>query len=244
MNLLILRRTQIDRDFLRFFDACFRVDDVQDESTALAALNHTFHDMLLIDDETGAPAAVALIREIRRRQNPIPVVKMSDRENSRGRVELLNAGADDCITLPMTCDELLARIQAIHRRSKGHTSNIITHGGITLDLGAKRVFKNGRSVPLSAREFDILKVFLLNVGQVLSKQRIESQLYTLESGVESNAVEVHISHLRKKLGHYLIKTIRGMGYLVDHPSPRGKADHGISDLQRFPQQHPEFNSDG
>ena len=225
MKLLIFKPTRIDPRLMGMFQEFFaQVEEVSVREQALALLECDHWDMFVIDSETRADEALTLVRDIRQHGDTTPVIMLADRDSKDYRVSFLNAGADDCFTPYLDYEELLARMQAVHRRSKGHASNIIIHGDITLDVGAKRVFKSGYPVTLSAYEFSILVIFMNNVGKVFSKERIESQLYDLEKGVESNTVEVHICHLRKKLGRYLIKTIRGMGYLLDHPSMDNRED--------------------
>jgi DNA-binding response OmpR family regulator len=130
------------------------------------------------------------------------------------KVRGLNAGADDYLVKPFELDELTARLRALLRRSHQRTSDLITHKGLELDPSARVVRLNGAPVDLPAREFTLLENLLENQGRVLSRAQLEQSLYGWNSEVESNAIEVHVHHLSKKLGSDLIKTIRGVGYMI------------------------------
>ena len=143
------------------------------------------------------------------------MLALTARDTTKQKVEGLKAGVDDYLIKPFDLEELIARVQALLRRSNGRLTQDIKNGAISLDTAARTVHKNGKPVNLSGREFAILSILMENTGKVLNKQEIEDKLYGWDIEIESNAVEVHISHLRKKLGEQLIKTIRGMGYIVE-----------------------------
>ena len=144
-----------------------------------------------------------------------PVLFLTARDTVRHRVEGLNAGADDYLVKPFDLDELIARIGALVRRSQGRSSSQIKHGDLTFDVSSRSLTKAGKTVSLSARELAIFEVLLNNIGRVVSKSRIEERIYDWSSeGVESNTVEVHVSALRRKLGKTMIKTVRGLGYII------------------------------
>lgn len=143
-----------------------------------------------------------------------PVLIVTARDQVRQRVAGLDLGADDYLTKPFDMDELDARLRALLRRAAGRASPTIRHGDIELDPAARTVRLRGKPVEMSPREFSVLQVLLEARGRVLSRQQIEERLYSWNAAVESNAVEVHIHHLRRKLGSGCIQTMRGVGYFV------------------------------
>ena len=182
---------------------------------AEAALGTTPYDLVVLDINLPKKSGLELVASLRKQHKDIPILALTARDTTRQKVEGLNAGMDDYLVKPFDLDELLARVQALFRRSNGRPSPHITNGTITLDPAARTVWKNGKPVSLSAREFAVLSILMENLGKLLNKQEIEDKLYGWDIEVESNTVEVHISHLRKKLGEHMIKTIRGMGYIVE-----------------------------
>lgn len=143
-----------------------------------------------------------------------PVLILTARDQVRERVAGLNLGADDYLAKPFDVDELEARLRALLRRAAGRAAPIIRHGDLEVDPAARSVHRGGEAVELPPRAFSVLLVLLQAQGRVLSRQQIEERLYNWESGVESNAVEVHIHHLRRKLGSDCIVTMRGVGYFM------------------------------
>lgn len=143
-----------------------------------------------------------------------PVLIVTARDQVRQRVAGLDLGADDYLTKPFDIEELDARLRALLRRAAGRASPTIRHGDIELDPATRTVRQGGRPVEMSPREFSVLLVLLEARGRVLSRQQIEERLYSWNAAIESNAVEVHIHHLRRKLGSACIQTMRGVGYFV------------------------------
>ncbi|MDR0225366.1 MAG: response regulator transcription factor [Burkholderiaceae bacterium] len=143
-----------------------------------------------------------------------PVLILTARDQVQERVAGLNLGADDYLVKPFDMDELEARLRAMLRRAGGQASPVIRHGELEVDPAARTVRRLGQLVDMSPREFSVLWVLLQARGRVLSRQQIEEHLYSWGSAVESNAVEVHIHHLRKKLGNAAIVTMRGVGYFL------------------------------
>jgi two-component system OmpR family response regulator/two-component system response regulator QseB len=133
------------------------------------------------------------------------------------RITGLDSGADDYVVKPTDLDELAARLRALVRRSKGESAPILRVGQVVLDPAARMVTRDGDVIDLQPREFTLLQELMLNAGRVLSREQLEERLYGWGEEVESNAVEVHVHHLRRKLGTDVVKTIRGVGYLI----PRG-----------------------
>ena len=170
---------------------------------------------LLLDVNLPGQSGLQLLQQLRARKNLLPVLLLTARDTTQQKIDGLNSGADDYLVKPFVFEELLARVQALIRRSNGRASSVIRRGNLELDGTAKTLHNNGKQTYLSAREFAILSIFLENMGRVLNKQQIEEKLYSWDSELDSNAVEVHISNLRKKLGSDLIKTIRGLGYIVE-----------------------------
>ncbi len=152
-------------------------------------------------------------------RNDLPVLIMTARDGVSDRVSGLDSGADDYIVKPFDANELLARLRAMLRRAVGRSSPVITHGDLVVDPAAHTVLRAGEAVPLGGKEFALLMTLLQARPQVLSKSRLESSLYGFGEALDSNAIEVHIHHLRRKLGESLIKTVRGVGYFMPQQDP-------------------------
>jgi two-component system, OmpR family, response regulator QseB len=171
-------------------------------------------DILVLDLGLPRQDGLTVLSKLRSAGNEIPVLILTARDAVEERVKGLDLGADDYLTKPFDLHELAARIRAILRRRNGRATSTIECAGLILDTASRSVIYKGADVPLSLHEFTILEYLLNHTGRVLSKQQIESSLYGWNDGVESNAVEVHIHHLRKKLGKHLIRTVRGLGYSI------------------------------
>lgn len=193
----------------------YTVDWVKDGGTAQAALLDNTHDLVILDLGLPGISGKEVLSALRREGNDIPVLILTARDTVVDRVSGLDAGADDYMTKPFDMDELGARVRALSRRQSGRSEPVIAHGNITLDPAAHSVTVSGQVVELSKREFSMLNLLLENTGRVISRHRFEESLYGWDDEVESNAIEVHIHHLRKKLGSGLIRTVRGVGYTVD-----------------------------
>jgi two-component system OmpR family response regulator len=163
---------------------------------------------LMLPDGRGIP----FLRALRARGNVTPVIILTALDQVSDRIEGLNAGADDYLVKPFDLAELSARIGSVARRYVGNPNPMIRLGALEIDLAARSVRKEGRLVPLTAREWVLFETFLQRPGQLLSKAQLEERLYSFDTDIESNTIEVHISRLRKKLGHSVIKTERGLGY--------------------------------
>ncbi|HPU16640.1 MAG TPA: winged helix-turn-helix domain-containing protein, partial [Polymorphobacter sp.] len=146
--------------------------------------------------------------------NMLPVLILSARATLDDRLLGLNGGADDYLVKPFDLQELIARCDAVIRRRQGRAAPVIVHGDLSYAPAARQVTLGGEPVALSARELAVLDVLLSNIGHVISKAQIEERLYRWDEAIESNTIEVHVSHLRRKLGYDRIKTIRGLGYIV------------------------------
>ena len=195
--------------------AGYTVDLIHNAEDAEVAIDTTPYDLVVLDINLPEKSGLELVSDLRRRGKDIPVLALTARNTTKQKVEGFHAGADDYLVKPFDLEELLVRAEALYRRSNGRHASHIHNGTITLNSTAKMVEKNGKQVDLSAREFAILSILMENIGTVMNKQEIEDKLYGWDIEIESNAVEVHISHLRKKLGDTTIKTIRGLGYIVE-----------------------------
>ncbi len=193
----------------------YTVDWARNGNTAEDALLNEQFDLVVLDLGLPYRSGIDLLKGMRSRGNTTPVLVLTARDTVADRIKGLDSGSDDYMTKPFDLDELSARIRALLRRSAGQTSSLITHGAITVDLAAHAVMLDDKPVEISPREFAILRMLLSSTGRVLSRSRLEETLYGWETDVESNAVEVHIHRLRRKLGSNLIRTVRGVGYLID-----------------------------
>jgi two-component system OmpR family response regulator/two-component system response regulator QseB len=149
----------------------------------------------------------------------LPVLVLTARDAVPDRIRGLNLGADDYVLKPVDLGELAARLRALVRRAHGQPQEHLQAQDVVLDPAARRATRQGEPVALSTREFDLLHVLMLSAGRVLTREQLEQQLYSWGQEVDSNAVEVHIHHLRKKLGSGLIQTVRGVGYLLPRENP-------------------------
>lgn len=192
----------------------YAVDWFKDGHSAAQALQTEDYDLMILDLGLPKMSGLEILKKLRGKDNALPVLILTSRDTVADRVTGLDCGADDYLVKPFALDELNARIRALHRRRKDRSTPTIQHGAITLDPAAHEVTRDGKPVNISAREFAVLQMLLENIGKVLSRARIEEGLYAWNEEIESNAVEVHIHHLRKKLGSSLIHTIRGIGYVV------------------------------
>ena len=190
------------------------VDWMTEIDSCETALKTTKFEILLLDINLPDGSGLDLVRKLRLRKNPLPILILTARDQSSQKVEGLDLGADDYLTKPFDLEELFARIRSLVRRSKGISSPTIVHQNITLNPLNHSVYKDKNKIDLSPKEFQILKMLLENVNKVISRANLEELLYSWDDAVESNAVEVYIHHLRKKLGADFISTIRGVGYII------------------------------
>ena len=194
----------------------YAVDWVTDGRAAQEALatGADAYAMVLLDLGLPRKSGIELLRELRREGNRVRVLVVTARDAVADRVAGLDAGADDYLTKPFSLDELTARMRALLRRDVVREDNVLRHGALALDPVAHSVTKDGQPVELSAREFAVLAALLERPGAALSKAQLEERIYRWGEEVESNAVEVHVHNLRKKLGNETIRTLRGIGYAL------------------------------
>ncbi|MDH5228797.1 MAG: response regulator [Gammaproteobacteria bacterium] len=195
----------------------YAVDWVEDGDAADTALMTNEYELMVLDIGLPKRSGLEVLKKLRAEGNDLPVIILTARDTVDDRVKGLDTGADDYLTKPFDLGELSARIRALLRRRGGRTSPVISHIDLVVDPASHTVNKSGTTIDISPREFTILQLLLENRGKVMSRSRLEEGLYAWNDEVESNTVEVHIHHLRKKLGSELIRTIRGVGYIVDKP---------------------------
>jgi DNA-binding response OmpR family regulator len=192
----------------------FDVDWVRDGAQAAEALAHGEHAAAVLD--LGLPRLTGdrVLARLRGDGSRVPVLVLTARDAIEDRVQGLDAGADDYVVKPVDLAELAARLRALVRRSRGEAAPVLRAGALALDAAGRRVTWNGSDVALQPREFALLHELMLNAGRVLSREQLERRLYAWGEEVGSNAVEVHVHHLRRKLSPELIRTVRGVGYLL------------------------------
>lgn len=188
---------------------------VTDGPAADQRLMNGHFDAVVLDIGLPKRSGLDVLRDMRMRGDDTPVLILTARDSVADRVQGLDAGGDDYMTKPFDLDELSARLRALHRRHSQQRPTLLTHGNIALDPAAHTVTQDGVPVNLSPNEFSILRMLLEHAGTVLSRSRLEEPLYGWSADVESNTIEVYIHFLRKKLGDNLIRTVRGVGYVVD-----------------------------
>ncbi len=194
--------------------AGFAVDWVTDGRAAELSLANGVYDLAILDLGLPKKDGMVILSALRSLGNAMPVLIASARDTVRDRIAGLEAGADDYVLKPFDLDELVARVRALLRRHAGGGSPVLRCGALTLDPMRKTVHKDGVPVALSAREFSVLEALMQRPGAVLSRERLEESVYGWGEEVGSNAIEVHLHHLRKKLGTASIKNVRGVGYRV------------------------------
>jgi two-component system, OmpR family, response regulator QseB len=192
----------------------YAVDGVSDGKSASAALRSSRFDVVLLDLGLPERDGLDVLRELRSRGDATPVIIVTARDDVQNRIQGLDAGADDYIVKPFDLDEVAARMRSVLRRAAGRGDPAIRHRGITLDPQSHAVERDGQPVVLSAHEFAVLEALLQRPGTVLSRAQLEERLYGWSEGIESNAIEVYVHGLRRKLGNDAIRTLRGVGYFV------------------------------
>jgi two-component system response regulator QseB len=198
----------------------FAVDWVEDGRAAEQALGASVHDALVLDLGLPRRTGLEILAAMRRRGDVRPVLVLTARDAVADRVAGLDAGADDYLVKPFDLDELSARLRALLRRGSGRAAPILEAGEVALNPATREVSLKGEPVALSPREFAVLEALLTRPGVILSRGQLEDKLYGWTDPVESNAVEVHIHALRKKLGSDFIRNVRGVGWMVATQSAR------------------------
>jgi len=194
--------------------AGFTVDWVTDGRSGQAGLSNAVYDVVVLDLGLPRVDGLSLLQELRSRRDTVPVLIVSARDAVPDRIAGLNAGADDYLLKPFDLDELIARVRALLRRHAKAASSEMKVGALTLDPVLRLATLEGQALTLTAKEFALLEALLLRPGAVLSRERLEESIYGWGEEVGSNAVEVHLHNLRRKLGSHVIKNIRGVGYRI------------------------------
>ena len=192
----------------------FQVDWVRDGVAAERELASGDYTAAVLDLGLPQKDGLEVLRALRGRGISTPVLVLTARDAVPDRIRGLDLGADDYVVKPVDLHELGARLRSLVRRSHGQTQDALRCGALLLEPAARRVSLHGATVVLSTREFDLLHALMLNAGRIMSREQLEQQLYSWGQEVESNAIEVHIHHLRRKLQPDLIQTVRGIGYTV------------------------------
>lgn len=193
----------------------YTVDWLQDGASALHSLLSEAFDLAVLDLGLPRLDGLEVLRRLRQNGSTLPVLVLTARDATEDRIAGLDAGADDYLIKPFDLAELKARLRALLRRSAGRGSSVIQHGGICLDPSTQQVTYNGHPVPLTPKEYQLLHELLSPPGRVMTRERLTQLLYGWNDEAESNTLEVHIHHLRKKFSTDLIRTIRGVGYRVE-----------------------------
>jgi len=192
----------------------FSVDWVRDGIAGDLALKTGEYAGVVLDLGLPRLSGLDLLQRLRSGGNKVPVLILTARDRVEDRVKGLDGGADDYVLKPFDLDELAARLRALVRRSRGEAAPRLRVGEIELDPAARSVSFRGRPVELSLREFALLHELMLNAGRVLSREQLAQRLYSWGEEIESNAIEVHVHHLRRKLAPELLRTVRGVGYML------------------------------
>ncbi len=193
----------------------YTVDWLQDGVSALHALGCESFDLCVLDLGLPRLGGLEVLRRVRMAGNPLPVIVLTARDATSDRIAGLDAGADDYLIKPFDVAELKARLRALLRRSFNRPQPVLEYRGVHLDPQSQLVSYEGREVALARKEFLLLHELLAQPGRVLTRDKLQQALYGWGEEVESNALEVHVHHLRKKLFPELIRTVRGVGYMVD-----------------------------
>lgn len=217
MRLLVVEdEPDLRRSLVRSLaDEQFAVDESADGEDALFRALEVDYDAIVLDLMLPQRSGESVLGHIRKAGRTTPVLLLTARDTIADRVRGLNHGADDYLTKPFVIDELVARIRALIRRAQQQPSPVVTIGSLKIDLVRRRVYRDEVEVPLTGREFGILEQLIRHRGRILTRTTLSEHLYNDASEVMSNAIDVHVAALRRKLGPTLIETRRGQGYLID-----------------------------
>jgi len=192
-----------------------KVDWVRDGRSALASVSEGDRDLMILDLNLPDISGFEILQNVRSSNSDFPILVLTARSDVTDRVRALDFGADDYLVKPFDIDELSARIRALLRRASGMVDDHLRQGKLVMDVPACIVSLAGQPISLSTREFCLLQILLENRGRVLSRKRLEEKLYGWDEEVASNSIEVHVHNLRKKLAYDLIRTVRGVGYIIE-----------------------------
>lgn len=192
--------------------ANYLVEHVSDGQMALSALESHGFDLVILDLGLPKVDGIEVLRTVRARPDHTPVLILSARDSAAHRVQGLDLGADDYLIKPFDLDELKARLRVLERRRTGTSTNLLQLGELAIDLNAMRVTWEGRAVELQPYEFKLLRKLAESPSQIFSREQLEEALYGWGEGVESNAINVYVHNLRKKIAPHIIRTVRGIGF--------------------------------
>lgn len=216
MDLLLIEDDELlGRGIAEALEQSYRVEWMTDGRRGLAALLDLKPDLVVLDLNLPALDGLEVLREARRQQAEVPILILTARDALEDRIAGLDAGADDYLLKPFSLDELEARLRALFRRAQGRAQECVHYRALEVDTHKREVRFKGVPVTLGRREYALLLRMLDSQGQVLTRRKLEEHLYGLDDDVESNALEVHVHNLRKKFGKDLIRTVRGVGYMMD-----------------------------
>lgn len=194
----------------------YAVDWVPSSEDAEDAMATNNYSAIILDINLPGASGLDMLTALRRKNNPIPVLLLTARDSTQHKIQGLNTGADDYLVKPFDLDELLARCAALIRRAGGQTNPVIKHRNITYEPASGHLELDGKSIVMSGRERSVFNCLIHNIDRTISKDKIIENVYDWSSeDIESNTIEVHIASLRRKLGRDLIKTIRGVGYVIE-----------------------------
>jgi DNA-binding response OmpR family regulator len=191
----------------------YAVDHFETVKEGVNAIGQEHYDLVILDLGLADGSGLDFLRVFRQEQTQ-PVIILTARDTIDDKIQGLDLGADDYLPKPFDANELQARIRALIRRSSGRASNELVYGELVIDQKGRSVTYQSKLINLSRREFNLLEALMANPGKVMSRSHLEQTLYNWDQDIESNALEVHIHNLRKKLFSKLIKTVRGVGYMV------------------------------
>lgn len=216
MRILLVEDDRLLGDGLKagLTQAGYAVDWLRDGEAAVAALSTENFAAVVLDLGLPKRDGLSVLQWLRGRKDATPVLILTARDQLEDKVRGLDLGADDYVLKPFDLDEIAARLRALVRRAHGRPEPVLILGEIELNPAARTVTRAGQAVELTPREFDLLHLLLENAERVLTRRALEEQLYTWNDALDSNALEVHIHHLRRKLGNDLIRTVRGVGYMA------------------------------
>jgi two-component system OmpR family response regulator len=204
----------------------YTVDLAENGSEANSALDSAEYDLVVLDLALPKVDGLAVLGRLRDRRVRVPVLVLSARDSLEDRVKGLDAGADDYMTKPFDLPEFEARVRALLRRGQNHATNLVRHGRLELDLGARRVFHDGKPIDFSLREYAVMEILMSRQGKVVTKEQMFDRLFGWGEDVGTNAVEVCVHRVRKKLEPcgIEIRTVRGMGYLIEKAADADSKD--------------------
>lgn len=208
----------------RLEEQSYSVDACLDGQEALDYLDSAEYDVVLLDIMMPKKSGLEVLRALRKKGRQTPVLLLTAKDSIEDRVDGLDAGADDYLVKPFAFEELMARIRVMLRKKSGQSSNLLSVGGLTLDLGTHTVVRDGQPISLSSREFALLRYLVMNQGMILSRDQIEQHIWNYDYEGSSNMIDVYIRYLRKKIDDpfekKLIHTVRGAGYVLREEEKR------------------------